>query len=48
MTAPVSVVLVGVGGKGAVYVRELHEKKDGGFFRIAGAVDPEPTAASSM
>jgi predicted dehydrogenase len=42
MTAPVSVVLVGVGGMGAVYIRELLEKKDGGLFRIAGAVDPQP------
>ena len=42
MPAPVSLVLVGVGGMGAVYVRELLEKKDGGLFRIAGAVDPAP------
>lgn len=42
MPAPVSVVLVGVGGMGAVYVRELLENKDGGLFRIAGAVDPQP------
>jgi len=27
---------------GAVYVKELLEKKDGGLFRIAGAVDPQP------
>ena len=42
MPAPVSVVLVGVGGMGAVYVRELLEKKDGGLFRSAGAVAPQP------
>jgi len=42
MRAPVSLVLVGIGGMGAVYIRELLEKRDGGFFRIAGAVDPEP------
>ena len=42
MPAPVSVVLVGVGGMGAVYVRELLENKDGGLFHIAGAVDPQP------
>ncbi|MCX6570579.1 MAG: Gfo/Idh/MocA family oxidoreductase [Candidatus Aminicenantes bacterium] len=42
MPEPVSVVLVGVGGMGTVYVRELLEKKDGGLFRIAGAVDPQP------
>ncbi len=42
MPAPVSLVLVGVGGMGAVYVKELLEKKDEGLFRIAGAVDPAP------
>jgi predicted dehydrogenase len=42
MPAPVSLVLVGVGGMGAVYVGELLEKKDSGLFRIAGAVDPQP------
>jgi predicted dehydrogenase len=42
MPAPVSLVLVGVGGMGAVYVRELLEKKESGLFRIAGAVDPAP------
>jgi len=40
--APVSLVLVGIGGMGAVYVRELLNAKDSGLFRIAGAVDPEP------
>jgi len=42
MPAPVSLVLVGIGGMGAVYIRELLENKDGGLFRIAGAVDPAP------
>jgi predicted dehydrogenase len=42
MPAPVSLVLVGVGGMGTVYVGELLEKKDSGLFRIAGAVDPQP------
>jgi predicted dehydrogenase len=42
MPEPVSVVLVGVGGMGAVYIKELLEKKDEGRFRIAGAVDPQP------
>jgi len=42
MAEPVSLVIVGVGGFGAVYIRELLEKKDGGLFRIAGAVDPQP------
>jgi predicted dehydrogenase len=40
--APVSLVLVGIGGMGAVYVRELLDAKESGAFRIAGAVDPEP------
>ncbi len=40
--APVSLVLVGIGGMGQVYVRELLERKDEGLFRIAGAVDPQP------
>jgi predicted dehydrogenase len=39
---PVSLVLVGIGGMGAVYVRELLDKRGAGTFRIAGAVDPQP------
>jgi len=39
---PVSLVLVGIGGMGAVYVRELLDGRPSGSFRIAGAVDPEP------
>jgi predicted dehydrogenase len=39
--APVSLVLVGIGGMGAVYVRELLDGRESGQFRIAGAVDPE-------
>ncbi|OGD13875.1 MAG: hypothetical protein A2V76_04725 [Candidatus Aminicenantes bacterium RBG_16_63_14] len=42
MPEPVSLVMVGVGGMGAVYVKELLENKDAGLFRIAGAVDPMP------
>ena len=42
MSGPVSLVLVGVGGMGSAYVRELLEKRDGEPFRIAGAVDPAP------
>jgi predicted dehydrogenase len=42
MPEPVSLVLVGVGGMGAVYVGELLGRKDEGIFRIAGAVDPQP------
>jgi len=39
---PVSLVMVGVGGMGAAYLKELLERKDDGLFRIAGAVDPQP------
>ena len=42
MPEPVSLVMVGVGGMGAVYLRELLDRKDEGLFRIAGAVDPQP------
>lgn len=40
--APVSLVLVGIGGMGQAYVRELLRRESEGFFRIAGAVDPQP------
>ena len=39
---PVSIVLVGIGGMGAVYVGELLKRRDEGLFRIVGAVDPQP------
>ena len=42
MAEPVSLVIVGVGGMGAVYLQALLERKDEGLFRIAGAVDPQP------
>jgi len=42
MPEPVSLVLVGVGGMGAVYLEALLARKDEGLFRIAGAVDPQP------
>ena len=42
MPAPVSLALVGVGGMGAVYLKELLERREDGLFRIAGAVDPQP------
>jgi predicted dehydrogenase len=42
MPEPVSLVLVGIGGMGAVYLKELLERKTEGLFRIAGAVDPMP------
>ncbi len=42
MTAPVSLVLVGIGGMGSVYVKALLEKIGTAGIRIAGAVDPAP------
>ncbi len=41
-SSPIPIVLAGIGGMGAVYVRELLEKRDDRLFRIAGACDPEP------
>ncbi|HOW86759.1 MAG TPA: Gfo/Idh/MocA family oxidoreductase [Candidatus Aminicenantes bacterium] len=42
MAEPVSLVLVGIGGMGAVYLQALLERREEGLFRIAGAVDPQP------
>jgi predicted dehydrogenase len=42
MKEPVSIVLVGIGGMGAVYLTALLEKGPGGSSRLAGAVDPQP------
>jgi predicted dehydrogenase len=39
---PPSLVLVGIGGMGACYLRELLDHDDEASFRLAGAVDPEP------
>ncbi len=39
---PVSIVLVGIGGMGAVYVDELFNNPSGEDFTIVGAVDPAP------
>jgi predicted dehydrogenase len=39
---PVSLLLVGIGGMGAVYVDELLRNAAGETFVIAGAVDPAP------
>lgn len=39
---PVSIVLCGIGGMGAIYLQALLERIEGGAFRIAGAVDPVP------
>ena len=42
MGEPVSLVIVGIGGMGAVYLQALLDRKDEGLFRIVGAVDPQP------
>ncbi len=42
MAEPATLVMIGVGGMGAVYLEALLERKDEGLFRIAGAVDPQP------
>jgi predicted dehydrogenase len=42
LPGPVSLVMVGIGGMGAVYLKELLERKAEGLFRITGAVDPMP------
>ncbi|MDH7512257.1 MAG: Gfo/Idh/MocA family oxidoreductase [Clostridiales bacterium] len=42
MNEPVSLVLVGIGGMGSVYLEALLDKWESGVFRLAGAVDPEP------
>jgi predicted dehydrogenase len=42
MRQPVSVVLVGIGGMGGVYLSALLQNKENRNYRLAGAVDPEP------
>jgi len=42
MGAPVTVVLVGIGGYGQVYLSALLDEPEGARCRIVGAVDPEP------
>jgi predicted dehydrogenase len=39
---PVSIVLSGIGGMGAVYLKALLDAWDGGLFRLVGTVDPFP------
>jgi len=39
---PVSIVLAGIGGMGAVYLKALLEQAAGGACRLAGTVDPNP------
>ncbi|MCX6561585.1 MAG: Gfo/Idh/MocA family oxidoreductase [Candidatus Aminicenantes bacterium] len=40
--SPISLVLVGIGGMGNVYVEELFKRDGEGLFSIAGLVDPAP------
>jgi len=42
MSKPVSIVLVGIGGMGAVYLAALLENAGKRDFHLAGAVDPQP------
>ncbi|MGB7295832.1 MAG: Gfo/Idh/MocA family oxidoreductase [Candidatus Aminicenantales bacterium] len=42
MKKPVSIVLVGIGGMGSVYLESLLQHKGSGRFRLAGTVDPHP------
>ncbi len=42
MEAPLRVVLVGIGGMGAVYLEALLNQMESGAVRIVGAVDPMP------
>ena len=42
MGKPVSIVLAGIGGMGAVYLGALLENKEKRDFRLAGTVDPQP------
>ncbi|OGD22825.1 MAG: hypothetical protein A2W03_03570 [Candidatus Aminicenantes bacterium RBG_16_63_16] len=39
---PVSIVLAGIGGMGAVYLKALLEQAAGGALSLAGTVDPNP------
>ena len=40
--SPVSIMLSGIGGMGAVYLKALLDAWDGGLFRLVGTVDPVP------
>jgi predicted dehydrogenase len=42
MEKPITIVLVGIGGMGSVYIAALLEKAGEGLFQIVGAVDPSP------
>lgn len=48
MSEPVSVVLSGIGGMGAVYVEALLEKSASGEVVLSGAVDPFPERSPQL
>ena len=48
MADPVSVMLVGIGGYGEVYLSALLEEPAGAECRIVGVVDPEPERCSRL
>lgn len=48
MIEPVSLVLVGIGGMGSVYLERLLESWGGGRFRLVGVVDPQPHRCSYL
>ena len=48
MTAPVSLLLVGIGGYGEVYLSALLDDDRAAGTRIVGAVDPEPQRCTRL
>ena len=48
MNGPVSLILVGIGGYGEVYLSALGEEVRRGRCRLAAAVDPEPERCSRL
>jgi predicted dehydrogenase len=42
MKKPVTIVLVGIGGMGSVYLHSLLQNREGHRYRLAGTVDPHP------
>ena len=48
MTHETTVVLVGIGGYGELYLSALLDEPQGSRCRIVGAVDPQPTSSSRL
>jgi predicted dehydrogenase len=42
MKEPISIVLVGIGGMGSVYLSSLLQNSERGLYRLVGAVEPNP------